>query len=142
MTIKQALKEKSKLAKQISEAFQKISTYNSCNVEETRAYDAKEAYTTWIELTNKLIELKTNIHKANSKVYDKIFRLSELKSIVKQLSRLDCAEGKKISHYEKNATVFTAQISIVDRDKAVKEFEAEIETLQEELDTHNLKTKI
>jgi len=86
-----------------------------------------------------LIDLKTQIHKANVGVYDKIFRLSELKSLAKKLNQIDCSEGKVTDRYLRGAepSIKTAEISVVERDVRVKMIEEEIESLQEELDTHN-----
>jgi len=96
-------------------------------------------------LTNELIELKTKIHLANSPVYDKIFRLSELKSLVSKIKSLNCTEGTSVDYYSRrseNPPVMTAEISILERDSMVKIMEDEIESLQEELDTHNALTQI
>jgi hypothetical protein len=84
-----------------------------------------------------LIDIKTKIHRANIGVYDKIFRLSELKSLAKKFVQIDCNEGKVTDRYGRNTepSIKTAEISIVDR-------EEEIEQLQEELDTHNATTSI
>ena len=85
-----------------------------------------------------LIEIKTKIHKANVEVYDKIFRLSELKSLAKKFSQINCDEGKVSDRYSRTEPSFkTAEISVVERDVRVKMIEEEIESLQEELDTHN-----
>jgi hypothetical protein len=76
-------------------------------------------------------------------VYDKIFRLSELKSLAKKLNQIDCSEGKVVDRYSRSeAVVKTAEITVIDRDTRVKMIEEEIELLQEELDTHNATTSI
>jgi hypothetical protein len=96
-------------------------------------------------LTNELIELKTKIHQANSPVYDKIFRLSELKSLVSKIKVLNCTEGTSTDYYSRrseNPPVMTSEISIVERDGMVKIMEDEIESIQDELDTHNALTQI
>ena len=91
-----------------------------------------------------LIDLKTKIHRANIGVYDKIFRMSELKSLAKKLSQINCDEGKVTDRYLRGAepSIKTAEISVVDKDVRVKSIEEEIERLQEELDTHNATTSI
>jgi hypothetical protein len=78
-------------------------------------------------------------------VYDKIFRLSELKSMVKQLKELDCTEGKQRQGYRSMSTEpinKVAEIKIPEKDEMIKKWEEEIESIQEELDAHNAKTKI
>jgi len=94
-------------------------------------------------LEDELISLKTRIHRANMGVYDKIFRLSELKSLAKRLNQIDCSEGKVSDRYSRQEPIFkTAEITVIDRDTRVKMIEEEIELLQEELDTHNATTSI
>ena len=142
MNIKQALKEKNKLVKRNDEAWRKVQQYNSIEEGTTRAYDPLVALDEWKKGVEELVELKTKIHRANAKVYDKIFRLAELKSLVKQLRSIDCTAGKVSNYRSTEPIIKVAAIGIVERDTMVKEYEAEIEKLQEELDAHNAKTKI
>lgn len=143
MTIKQALKEKNRLIKAIDDEFKKIQAYNSIDESNTRPYSTQTSLKNIIVLENALIDIKTQIHRANVGVYDKIFRLSELKSLAKKLNQIDCSEGKVVDRYSRSeAVVKTAEITVIDRDTRVKMIEEEIELLQEELDTHNATTSI
>lgn len=145
MTVKQALKLKNKLVKEITEELQKAQSYNSVEVGSTRPYSSSEALERVSKLTNELVELKTKIHQANSPVYNKIFRLSELKSLVSKIKMLNCTEGTSTDYYSRrseNSPVMTSEISIVERDSMVKIMEDEIESIQDELDTHNALTQI
>jgi len=145
MTIKQALKLKNKLVKEITEETQKVLVYNSVEVGNDRPYSPTESLDKMISLTNELVELKTKIHQANSPVYGKIFRMSELKSIVSKIKIMDCTEGTSTDRYSRrseNPSTMTSEISIVDRDGIVKGMETEIEVIQDELDTHNALTQI
>jgi hypothetical protein len=146
MTIKQALKYKNKLVAKINSEFQKASTYNSFEEGEKRAYSASEALSKYFDLSNELVDLKAKIHKANDKVYDKIFLLSELKSRISKLQVLDCSEGKVSDRYSRihgeTPTIKTVEITILERDKLIQEIEAKIEEVQEELDLHNATTEI
>ena len=145
MTVKQALKLKNKLVKEITEELQKAQSYNSVEVGSNRPYSSSESLEKVSTLTNELIELKTMIHQANSPVYDKIFRLSELKSLVSKIKVLNCTEGTSTDYYSRrseNPPVMTSEISIVERDGMVKIMEDEIESIQDELDTHNALTQI
>jgi len=72
MTVKQALKLKNKLVKEITEELQKAQSYNSVEVNSTRPYSSTESLEKASKLTNELIELKTKIHQANTSVYGKI----------------------------------------------------------------------
>lgn len=146
MTIKQALKYKNKLVKRINEAFQKVYTYNTVEEGQTRPYDVKESLNEYLSLTNELIDLKSAIHTANLPVYHKIFQLSELKSQVSKINLLSCEEGKISDRYSRMTEgaplIKTSTINIVERDRMVKDLEAQIEQIQEELDVHNATTNI
>ena len=139
MTIKQALKEKNRLIKALDDEFKKVYTYNSIEEGNARPYSTLASLANIMILEEGLIEIKTKIHKANVEVYDKIFRLSELKSLAKRFTQINCDEGKVSDRYHRSAepSFKTAEISVVDRDVRVKMIEEEIESLQEELDTHN-----
>jgi len=138
MTIKQALKEKNRLIKAIDDEFKKVYAYNSIDEGNVRPYSTVNSLSNIIILEEGLIDLKTQIHKANVGVYDKIFRLSELKSLAKKLNQIDCSEGKVSDRYgRQEPSIKTAEISVIERDVRVKMIEEEIESLQEELDTHN-----
>ena len=146
MTIKQALKYKKKLASKMNEEFSKLSKYNSVEVGTNRVYDPKESMRKWFEMTNELIELKTKIHLANSVVYGKIFRMSELKSQLSSLKQLDCTEGKYSDRYGRMSgdapIIKEAAIGLLERDTMIASMEEEIEKIQEELDIHNANTSI
>jgi len=138
MTIKQALKEKNRLIKALDDEFKKVYAYNSIDEGNVRPYSTVNSLSNIIILEEGLIDLKTQIHKANVEVYDKIFRLSELKSLAKRISQINCDEGKVSDRYNRQEpSIKTAEISVVERDVRVKMIEEEIESLQEELDTHN-----
>ena len=143
MTIKQALKEKNRLIKAIDDEFKKVYTYNSIDEGNVRPYSTNDSLSNIMVLEDGLIDIKTRIHRANVGVYDKIFRLSELKSLAKKLHQIDCGEGKVSDRYSRvEPSIKTAEISVVERDVRIKMIEEEIESLQEELDTHNATTSI
>jgi uncharacterized small protein (DUF1192 family) len=143
MTIKQALKEKNRLIKAIDDEFKKVYSYNSIDEGNVRPYSTVDSLSNIMTLEEGLIDLKTQIHRANIGVYNKIFRLSELKSLAKKLNQIDCSEGKVSEKYSRAEPSFkTAELSVVERDVRVKSIEEEIERLQEELDNHNATTSI
>jgi hypothetical protein len=143
MNIKQALKKKNVLVNEIKQEFAKAQTYNSVEVGNKRAYSARTALQNYVDKTNELIALKTAIHVANAPVYDKIFRLSELKSVVKYLNALNCQEGKEQNRYGSvEPRILEVELDIVERDTMIKAFEVEIDKLQEELDYHNATTEL
>ena len=143
MNIKQALKKKNKLVGLINEEFHKASQYNVVDEGNPRPYSATEAIGKWMQLTNDLIVLKTQIHKANLPVYDKIFEMAELKNQVKHLKSLNCVSGIIHSRWDTEKPVVKhAEINVVEKDSMVKNLEARIEVLQDELDKWNHDTLI
>lgn len=143
MNIKQGLKYKKKLATKINEEYSKMNKYNSVEVGTNRVYSARESMNKWMELTNELIELKTKIHLANAKVYDKIFRMSELKSQLSNLKNLECYEGKYTNRYASETSIIKeVEIGQLEKDQLISQMELEIEKIQEDLDHHNATTTI
>lgn len=145
MTIKQALKEKNKLTKQIQSLVTRIQKYNSMEEGSVRTYDPREDMNNLTTTISELVSLKTQLHQANTKVYDKIFRLSEYKGLVKYLRAIDCTEGKtnESRRYGESATIVKTTIfGQVEMDNLITYYEGEIEKIQEELDVHNATTHI
>lgn len=145
MNVKQGLKKKNLLVKELQELYGRLAQYNSIEVGNVRPYSPKEMLVQINQKSNELVELKTKIHKANTPVYDKIFRLSELKSTITRLKSLDCTEGVSTDYYSRNREnppVKTSEISVVERDELIKSMEGEIEDLQDSLDNHNQNTEI
>ena len=143
MKVKQALKQKKKLATKMNQEFVRVNMYNSVEEGATRVYDVKASMQNWLKMIDELVELKTKIHLANVPVYGKIFRMSELKSQLSNLKQLDCVDGIHFDRYGRGeAIIKTAEISVLERDEMVLKIEEEIERLQEELDEHNATTSI
>ena len=131
------------MVNEIKQEYAKVQTYNSVEVGNKRAYSASLSLKNYLDKTNELIALKTAIHLANAPVYNKIFRLSELKSVVKFLNALNCSEGKEQNRYgNTESRIMEVEIGIVDRDNKVKEFETEIDKIQDELDYYNATTEL
>ena len=145
MNIKQALKRKNKLAGLMNEEFAKANKYNSVEEGNPRPYSAVKSLDNWMALIDELVDLKTRIHTANTPVFEKIFRLAELKSQIKNLKSLDCTTGKynEGGRWGNSESVIRhSEITVTERDLIIKDLEAQIEHTQEELDTHNHNTEI
>ena len=137
MTIKKALKVKNRLLKELSSEFHKVSKNNTYYGTKKPPYNAAEALTNFIKISDELIDLKTRIHTANMPVFGKIFRLSELKNRVKNLRLLDFDTNQ---YYDKQSETYifeTSTISVEERDRLISELENEIDSIQDELDHHN-----
>lgn len=144
MNIKQALKEKNKLAKKVVDLMDRTNKYNSMDEGGVRSYDPKESLVAATSTVEELVELKTKIHMANAKVYEKIFRMAEYKSFVKYLKSLNCTEGTIVrqSYGDTSVRQLSTVITEVERDQMVEEFENRIELIQGDLDEHNAVTQI
>jgi len=139
MNIKQALKEKNKLVKKITDLMDRVNRYNSVDEGGVRSYEPETTLRVVTDYVEELVELKTKIHKANAEVYDKIFRMSEYKSFVKYLRSLNCTEGTVIQrgYGETTTRQMTTVITEVQRDQMVEKYESMIDQIQSELDAHN-----
>jgi hypothetical protein len=139
MNIKQALKEKNKLAKKVTDLMDRTNRNNSMDEGAVRSYDPKESLEQALQMVDDLVNLKTKMHMANAEVYDKIFRMS-----VKYLKTLNCSQGTIVtSRYgDSTARQMTTVITEVERDALVEKYETLIDNLQTELDKHNATTQI
>lgn len=142
MTVKQALKEKNKLVTEIKSLYEIARNYNSIEEGNPRRYSVNASLQRAYELTTKLVELKTKIHKANAPVYDKIFLMAELKVRAKLIKSMSCEEGKVNERYGSVVSVKEVEVNVTQKDQMVKDIEVQIEKLQDELDIHNATTKI
>jgi hypothetical protein len=142
MNVKQALKVKNKLVTDLKANFEILKKYNSIEEGNPRRYSMEETLDKITTLSNELVELKTQIHRANAPVYDKIFALAELKGLVKELKKVPTDEGKQTERYGSVVSVKEVELNIVDIQKKVDILTLKIEELQNELDIHNANTTI
>ena len=142
MNVSQALKQKNKLVVELKKQYQIAQKFNSQEEGNIRRYSVPAALDKAVELTLELTELKTKIHLANAPVYDKIFRMAELKNRIKELRKIPTEEGKTEARYSSVVSVKEVEINIAQIDEMVKTLEARIEEIQAELDVHNATTQI
>ena len=142
MNVKQALKVKNKLVGDIKECYRIIQTQNSIEEGNPRRYSVKKKIEEIASLTDELVQLKAQLHRANASVYEKIFQMAEIKGIIKELKKMDVSEGKQDSRYGSVVSVKEVEMTVIERDVIVKQYEAEVEKIQNELDIHNSNTII
>lgn len=142
MNVSQALKQKNKLIVEIKKQYQIAQKFNSQEEGNVRRYSVQNALDRAAELTMELTDLKTKIHLANAPVYDKIFRMAELKNRIKELRKIPTDEGKVEARYSSVVSVKEVEINIAQLDEMVQFLEARIEGIQAELDVHNATTQI
>ncbi len=144
MTIKQALKQKNKLVKNIAENTKLMQQHNSVEVGNQRPYSSTQLYNEIQKDTQDLASLKAKIHIANTPVMEDIFWMSEMKSTIAALKEMDCTEGRsnRDRFRMESEVVLTSEISLVSRNQEIKMLEAKIEEIQDKLDTFNATTEI
>jgi DNA repair ATPase RecN len=142
MTIAQALKEKNKRLNQLNKLWDRLTTNNSIPEGNEREFNPAEILGQLREETDLYVELKTKIHVACEPVREKIFRLSELKNLVKRLKRVDTINGLLVNRYESVSVRYNAFLSAGTIDELAEGIEAEIESIQEELDQFNHTTHL
>jgi len=114
MTIRQALKFKNKLIKEITDKTKLLQEYNSVEAGNPRPYDPLTLVDQINELTQQLIELKSKIHRASTG----------------DRYRFDAESIKE------------SVISVRRRNEMIDVIENRIEELQDKLDHHNATTEI
>ena len=142
MNIKQALKAKNKLVTELKASYGILQKYNSIEEGNPRRYSMADTLEKIHTLSNELVELKAQIHKANQPVYDKIFALAELKGLIKELKKVPTDEGKQTERYGSVVSVKEVELNIVEIQTIVDKLQERIEVLQNELDIHNANTEI
>lgn len=142
MNVSQALKQKNKLIVELKKQYQIAQKFNSQEEGNIRRYSVQNALDRAVELTMELTDLKTKIHLANAPVYDKIFRMAELKNRIKELRKIPTEEGKTEARFSSVASVKEVEINIAQLDEMVQTLEVRIEEIQAELDVHNATTQI
>lgn len=139
MNLKKALKEKNKLKGKINDNFERIRRYNLIESEIERPYDPHQLLEEINVFIDQIVDLKTKIQVANIDVYQKIFRLSELKNFAAKMKYMSCDPER----YESAGKKFSKPaISTNERDSLISVIEKEIEQIQEELDEYNYRTMI
>ena len=141
MKIAKALKLKNQLAGDVAQLKELLAKQNVRSTKQKFDYENREVLSRLRAKLDELVKVKAAIATANAEVYDKIFRLAELKGLVAALTGLDTKAG--IFHeggrfgdpgYE---VEYVAQLGKVDVDKLVAELQNEIQTLQDALDEFN-----
>ena len=126
MNIKQALKQKNKLIKEITEKAKLMQEYNSIELGNERPYSVNSLYYEVIDASLELSKLKAKIHRANGPVLEDIFLMAEMKSTIQALKKVDC----------------TVEMGIIEKNNKIKELEEKIEEIQDRLDIFNTNTEI
>jgi hypothetical protein len=142
MNVKQALKVKNKLVTDLKTQYEILKKYNSIEEGNPRRYSMVSTLTKIETLQIELVDLKAKIHKANAPVYYQIFKLAELKGLIKELKKVPTDEGKQVERYGSVQSIKEVELNIVEIEGIVERLQVEIEEIQNELDIHNSNTQI
>ena len=141
MKIAKALKLKNQLAGDVAQLKELLAKQNSRSTKQKFDYDNREMLTRLRAKLDELVKVKAALAAANAEIYDKIFRLAELKGLVATLTALDTKtgvfhEGRGFGEAS-HEVEYVAQLGKVDVDKLVAELKDEIQSLQDALDEFN-----
>ena len=147
ITLAQALKEKNRLAGEISRLWGLFQRENSCLENHTRSIDVEKTLQTIEYYTAKLVELKTKIGAVNAVGNLKnMYLLEEAKNRIAKLNSTNASEDPEREysrsgdtyHYIKRTAVFNEEKIL----EMKRKLQLECNALQDKLDAYNALHKI
>ena len=143
ITLAQALKEKNRIVGEISKLWALVNRENSCWEIHKRSISVIETMKTINCYTEKLIELKTKIGKANEGNLQNMYALDEYKSQISKLDNLDTSEDIRYRGINDDIMeVRSAEITAADVIEQVKQLQLKCNQLQDAIDAYNATHKI
>ncbi len=140
MNLRKALKEKNKVAGNLNQLFHRMRENNITEDGQSRPYNSKEVLREINQEIDQLIELKVKLQLANTPILNDIYRVAELKVLIRQLRYMECNDSRKIS--SGIITYHIATIKADERDQLIKSLEEEIEAIHERIDAFNFRTSL
>jgi hypothetical protein len=142
ISLAKALKLKNRLAGRLNKVQQDIQTYNSVLTEQANQVDVPALCKLRDEIADNLVTLKTKIVFGNAEIQADLIRQGELKSKLTWLATLETRDGKERHGYQNTEVTWVASVKKKDVDQETKKLEAEIDAIQDKLDTYNHTKKI
>lgn len=143
MKLHTALKEKNKKIKKINSLINKVINNNSYLEANNPKYNSKELYASVIKELDDYVAFKAALFNSTAPIRQKIFKISELKNLSKQLMIMPCLEGlQNTNSYVPSSSMYKATIDEVEKDVLIQNIEDQISKLQEEIDTFNITTNL
>jgi sugar-specific transcriptional regulator TrmB len=140
MNLRKALKEKNKVAGNLNHLFHRMRENNITEDGQSRPYNSKEVLHEINQEIDQLVELKVKLQLANTPILNDIYRVAELKVLIRQLRYMECNDSRKIS--SGIITYHIATIKADERDQLIKSLEEEIEAIHERIDAFNFRTSL
>jgi hypothetical protein len=148
MNLAQALKQKNRLAGELTRLQQIFVRENARRNDNPSTVNPEEVWTKIQALSEELGELKARIAKANINVYSAIERMAELKGRIAFINGVPKREGEELeqAHYGSAAAPtkyqWTSFINQQRADEMVFALQKEIDELQDKVDTYNATTTV
>ena len=144
MSLKQALKLKNLLIAEISDLYSLIRGNNQIISGNVRDYSTSDLILSLDSKTLQLTNLKAKIQRANSPMLEKIYMLSELKNKIQAFKSIPVEQGKIRTSYRSDleSEILEVELGAKQVRELIIGFQAEIISIQDELDTFNTITNI
>jgi hypothetical protein len=146
MKLHKALKLRKKLIGEISQLKSQIQTKNSYMIGSLKPekYNVPKLYEELLNKIDELTGLKFVINEANREIQSKIYVMAEYKALITFWNGVSTTEGTvEGGRFGSEALrEYAVQIDEETRNNYVKEFQARVDALQEEIDTYNYTTDI
>lgn len=137
ISLAKALKLKNRLVGRLNKVQNDIVTYNSVLEEQGGKVDVLALFKLRDEIAEHLIVLKTKIIAGNSDIQSDLIRHGELKAKLAWLATLDTRDGRERHGYQNTEVTWVATLKKNDLDAETRKLEAEIDAIQDKLDTFN-----
>jgi hypothetical protein len=145
ITLAQALKEKNRLAGEISRLWGLFQHENSCLETHTRPIDVAKTLQTIEHYTAKLVELKTKIGAANDGNLKNMYLLEEAKSRMANLNGTNGNEDNEREYVRDGGYSYVKRTAVFNETKLLemkRKLQIECNALQDKLDAYNALHKI
>ena len=128
------------MAGNLNHLFHRMRENNITEDGQSRPYNSKEVLSEINQEIDQLIELKVKLQLANTPILNDIYRVAELKVLIRQLRYMECNDSRKIS--SGIITYHIATIKADERDQLIKSLEEEIAAIHERIDAFNFRTSL
>lgn len=146
MKLAKALKLKNKLAGEVARLTELIRDANVTEGNNAPKYDVLAMYEKMIDVQEQLARLKSKIAVANAPIWDKIFRMAELKSRIAVLKTLPTKDGEFAERTYGTQTATPRMYRSAIKASTVEQYLAtmteSLDLLQDDVDAHNATTSI
>ena len=145
ISLAKALKLKNRLAGRLAQINNELQQSNSVLQEQVTLPGFKN-FSKNLELRRALVQsildVKNALYKANAGIQPSLNEMAELKSEISFLNSLPTTEGTYKHGYQNTDNVYVCNLSKEEINLRIRELEARIDRLQDEVDAYNVTSKI